>query len=245
PWSRVTRASSSSTHPASMPGNRRSSRGSWPSTHPASSRWSSPVSTGARRPPPPRTDPGPRFTPRVSDAKTESHSGTIRPSKWAADRARSGAARQSAREGSVRVRAAVDVAERPSGGGGMIGEYFKFAERGTDLWREVRGGLTTFMVMVYIVAVNPSILAAAGIDQGAAAAGTTLIAGILTIAMGVAANYPFAMAAGLGINGIVAFTLVLTNHLTPAGAMGVIVLEGIAVTVLVLVGVRGARTHTS
>jgi AGZA family xanthine/uracil permease-like MFS transporter len=122
----------------------------------------------------------------------------------------------------------------------MIGEYFKFAERGTDLWREVRGGLTTFMVMVYIVAVNPSILAAAGIDQGAAAAGTALIAGIMTIAMGVAANYPFAMAAGLGINGIVAFTLVLTNHLTPAGAMGVIVLEGIAVTVLVLVGFREA-----
>jgi AGZA family xanthine/uracil permease-like MFS transporter len=122
----------------------------------------------------------------------------------------------------------------------MIGEYFKFAERGTTLVREARAGLTTFMVMAYIVAVNPAILSAAGIDKGAAAAGTALIAGIMTIAMGVATNYPFAMAAGLGINGIVAFTLVLTNHLTPAGAMGVIVWEGLAVTVLVLVGFREA-----
>jgi AGZA family xanthine/uracil permease-like MFS transporter len=122
----------------------------------------------------------------------------------------------------------------------MIGEYFKFAERGTDLWREARGGLTTFMVMVYIVAVNPSILSAAGIDAGAAAAGTALVAGIMTIAMGVFGNYPFAMAAGLGINGVVAFTLILTNGLSPAGAMGVIVWEGLAVTVLVLVGFREA-----
>jgi AGZA family xanthine/uracil permease-like MFS transporter len=122
----------------------------------------------------------------------------------------------------------------------MIAEYYKFAERGTDLITEARGGLTTFMVMAYIVAVNSSILAAAGIDQGAAAAGTALVAGIMTIAMGVLTNYPFAMAAGLGINGIVAFTLVLGEKLTPAGAMGVIVLEGLAVTLLVLVGFREA-----
>jgi AGZA family xanthine/uracil permease-like MFS transporter len=122
----------------------------------------------------------------------------------------------------------------------MIADYYKFAERGTDLITEARGGLTTFMVMAYIVAVNSSILAAAGIDQAAAAAATALVAGIMTIAMGVLTNYPFAMAAGLGINGIVAFTLVLGDKLTPAGAMGVIVLEGVAVTLLVLVGFREA-----
>jgi len=122
----------------------------------------------------------------------------------------------------------------------MIADYYKFAERGTDLITEARGGLTTFMVMAYIVAVNSSILAAAGIDQAAAAAGTALVAGIMTIAMGILTNYPFAMAAGLGINGIVAFTLVLGEKLTPAGAMGVIVLEGVAVTLLVLVGFREA-----
>jgi AGZA family xanthine/uracil permease-like MFS transporter len=133
----------------------------------------------------------------------------------------------------------MDAAPR-SGGGGMIADYYKFAERGTDLITEARGGLTTFMVMAYIVAVNSSILAAAGIDQAAAAAATALVAGIMTIAMGVLTNYPFAMAAGLGINGIVAFTLVLGEKLTPAGAMGVIVLEGVAVTLLVLVGFREA-----
>jgi len=119
-----------------------------------------------------------------------------------------------------------------------IANYFKFAERGTNLATEAKAGLTTFLVMAYIIVVNPSILAAAGISVPAAAAATALIAGVLTIAMGVVANAPIAMAAGLGINGAVAFGLVLTQGLTPAGAMGVIVLEGIVVTVLVLVGLR-------
>ncbi len=119
-----------------------------------------------------------------------------------------------------------------------IASYFKFAERGTTMGREAKAGLTTFLVMAYIIVVNPSILAAAGIPVPAAAAATALIAGILTIAMGLVANTPIAMAAGLGINGAVAFGLVLTQGLTPAGAMGVIVLEGIVVTVLVLVGLR-------
>jgi AGZA family xanthine/uracil permease-like MFS transporter len=128
----------------------------------------------------------------------------------------------------------------------MIADYFKFAERGTDLITEARGGLTTFMVMVYIVFVNASILGdgfgLAQNDPGriALSAGTALIAGIMTIAMGVVGNYPFALAAGLGINAIVAFGLTFGRGLTPAGAMGVIVLEGLAVTVLVLVGLREA-----
>ncbi|HJW21552.1 MAG TPA: NCS2 family permease [Candidatus Limnocylindrales bacterium] len=138
--------------------------------------------------------------------------------------------------------AAVDAAERP-GGGGMIGEYFKFAERGTNLLTEARGGLTTFMVMVYIVFVNASILGAGfkldPVGMTAVSAGTALVAGIMTIAMGVVANYPFALAAGLGINAIVAFALP-GRGLTPAGAMGVIVLEGLVVTLLVVAGFREA-----
>ncbi|HXI44786.1 MAG TPA: NCS2 family permease [Candidatus Acidoferrales bacterium] len=127
----------------------------------------------------------------------------------------------------------------------MIGEFFKFAERGTDLWTEARGGLTTFMVMVYIVFLNSSILGDGfGLPAGdpgriALSAGTALVAGVMTIAMGAWANYPFALAAGLGINAIVAFSLT-GRGLSPAGAMGVIVLEGLAVTVLVLVGFREA-----
>jgi AGZA family xanthine/uracil permease-like MFS transporter len=124
--------------------------------------------------------------------------------------------------------------------GGAIADYFKFVERGTDLVTEVKAGVTTFMVMAYILFVNPLILSNAGISVPAAAAGTALVAGVMTIAMGVVANVPIALAAGLGINGAVAFGLVLTNGLTLEGAMGVIVLEGILVTVLVLVGLREA-----
>lgn len=118
--------------------------------------------------------------------------------------------------------------------------YFKISERNSTIGTEVRAGLTTFMVMAYIIFVNAAILSAAGFDAVAVATATALVAGVLTIAMGVVANHPLAMAAGLGINGAVAFGLVLGQGLTPQGAMGVIVLEGIVVTVLVLAGFREA-----
>jgi len=126
-----------------------------------------------------------------------------------------------------------------------IASYFKFAERGTDLQTEAKAGLTTFLVMAYIIFVNPSILAAAGIPVPAAAAATALVAGVLTIAMGVVGNVPIAMAAGLGINGIVAFYLAQPVAsgglgLSAEGAMGVILLEGLIVLVLVVVGLREA-----
>ncbi len=128
-----------------------------------------------------------------------------------------------------------------------IASYFKFSERGTTLRTEFKAGIATFMVMVYIVAVNPGILSAAlppGADVQAfivaAAAATALVAAIMSIAMGVFSNYPLAVAAGLGINGIVAFGLALGAGLGLPGAMGVIVWEGIVVTILVLVGLREA-----
>jgi AGZA family xanthine/uracil permease-like MFS transporter len=127
-----------------------------------------------------------------------------------------------------------------------IARYFKFAERGTNFGTEVRAGLTTFLVMAYIVFLNPIILhdgfkAVAGydLDITAAAATTALVAGVLTIAMGVFTNYPFALAAGLGLNAVVAFGLTGLG-LTPAGAMGVVVLEGLAITALVVLGLREA-----
>jgi AGZA family xanthine/uracil permease-like MFS transporter len=136
---------------------------------------------------------------------------------------------------------ASNTAERPAPqGGNTIADYFKFAERGTDIVTEARAGLTTFMVMAYIIFVNGNIIAGPlKLDPVAVAAGTALIAGIMTIAMGVVANYPFALAAGLGINAIVAFTLT-AKGLDARGAMGVILLEGIAITVLVAVGLREA-----
>jgi AGZA family xanthine/uracil permease-like MFS transporter len=121
-----------------------------------------------------------------------------------------------------------------------IAQYFKFRERGTDLATEARAGLTTFMVMAYIIFLNGNIIAKPlGLDSVAVAAGTALVAGIVTLAMGIYGNYPFALAAGLGINAIVAFSLT-AKGLDAKGAMGVIVLEGLAITVLVLVGLREA-----
>ncbi len=128
-----------------------------------------------------------------------------------------------------------------------IASFFKFGERDTTLRTELKAGVATFMVMVYIVAVNPQILSAAlppGSDTQAflvaAAAATALVAGVMTILMGLFANYPLAIAAGLGINGIVAFGLALGAGLGLAGAMGVIVWEGIVVLVLVVIGLREA-----
>src|SRR3972149_4337327 len=97
----------------------------------------------------------------------------------------------------------------------------QFAERGTNWLTETRAGVTTFMVMAYIIFLNPNIIAGPlGIDPVAASAGTALIAGIMTIAMGLVGNYPFAIAAGLGLNAIVAFQLTGMG-LDAKGAMGV------------------------
>jgi AGZA family xanthine/uracil permease-like MFS transporter len=129
-----------------------------------------------------------------------------------------------------------------------IATFFKFSERGTNLATEVKAGVTTFLVMAYIIVVNPAILSAAGVPVAAAAAATALVAGLLTIAMGLVANAPIALAAGLGINGIVAFSLAAPVDqgglgLTWQGAMGVIVIEGLAILVLVLVGLREAMMN--
>src|ERR1700752_61626 len=96
-----------------------------------------------------------------------------------------------------------EIASAPpaaSSGGGLAG-YFKFAARGTTVGTEARAGLTTFMVMAYILFLNGNIIAKPlGLDPVAVAAGTALVAGIVTLAMGIYGNYPFALAAGLGIN---------------------------------------------
>jgi AGZA family xanthine/uracil permease-like MFS transporter len=118
--------------------------------------------------------------------------------------------------------------------------FFHLRERGTDVGTEVRAGVTTFMVMVYILAVNGIIIAQPlGLEPVAVAAGTALIAGVMTIAMGLFTNYPFALAAGLGLNAVVAFGLTGLG-MTPAQAMGVVVIEGVIITILVLAGLREA-----
>ncbi|HEX8682352.1 MAG TPA: NCS2 family permease [Ardenticatenaceae bacterium] len=126
--------------------------------------------------------------------------------------------------------------------------FFHLNERATTVRREVWAGLTTFMVMAYIIFVNPAILSFAGIPglEGAgvpfnqALVATCLSAGLMTLLMGLFANRPFALAPGMGLNAVVAFQLILGAGLTWQEAMGVVVLEGLLVTVLVLVGLREA-----
>ncbi len=132
-------------------------------------------------------------------------------------------------------RAVASAAGVPRGG---LEGFFRLREHGTDVRTEVLAGLTTFVVMSYIIAVNPAVLAAAGLDVRAVATSTCLVAGLLSIAMGLYTNRAFALAPGLGLNAIVAYSLVGTMGLTPAEAMGVVVAEGLLITVLVLLGVR-------
>ena len=121
--------------------------------------------------------------------------------------------------------------------------WFHLSERGTNVGTEIRAGVTTFLVMVYIIAVNPAIIAGPlQLDPVAVAAGTALVAGLMTLLMGLATNYPFALAAGLGLNAVVAFSLPALG-MTPAEAMGVIVIEGLVITLLVIVGLREAMMN--
>lgn len=125
-----------------------------------------------------------------------------------------------------------------------LDRFFKITERGSTVSREMRGGLVTFFTMAYIVVLNPIILSGAKDVTGATlsfpqiVAATALVAGLLTILMGVVGNFPVALAAGLGLNGYVAYGL--ASQMTWAAAMGLVVLEGVLILALVLTGFRTA-----
>ncbi|MEA2931292.1 MAG: adenine/guanine/hypoxanthine permease, partial [Actinomycetota bacterium] len=125
-----------------------------------------------------------------------------------------------------------------------IDRYFGIRERGSTVQTELRGGLATFFTMAYIVVLNPIILSSAADVSGAhldfvqVASSTALVAAVMTILMGVVGRYPFAVAAGLGLNGVVAFQL--ASQMSWPAAMGIVVIEGLAITALVLTGFRQA-----
>lgn len=119
-------------------------------------------------------------------------------------------------------------------------KFFKMGERGSSTGQEVRAGLTTFLAMAYIIAVNPSLLAAAGVPMNAAVTSTCVGAGIMTIFMGLFSNRPLACASGMGINAVVAFTLAALNGADWQVSMAVIFVEGCAILILVLCGLREA-----
>jgi adenine/guanine/hypoxanthine permease len=124
--------------------------------------------------------------------------------------------------------------------------YFGFSERGTTLWQDTVAGATTFIVMSYIIFVNPAILSFAGVEGlvgkglpfDAVLASTCLVAGVMTILMGLVSNRAYAIAPGLGLNAVVAFGLVAGAGVGFPEAMGIIVLEGALVTLLVVLGMR-------
>jgi len=145
--------------------------------------------------------------------------------------------------------------DRSTGGSGPLDRYFRISQRGSSVGREVRGGFATFFTMAYIVVLNPLIIGTVpdgtgrflgggdAPDLAAVAAATALVAGVLTLAMGVVANYPLALAAGLGLNAVVAFGIASLPGMTWADAMGLVVIEGLIILVLVLTGFRKAVFH--
>ncbi|HWE98320.1 MAG TPA: NCS2 family permease [Caulobacteraceae bacterium] len=122
----------------------------------------------------------------------------------------------------------------------MLDRHFRLAEQGVTMRGEIFAGLTTFLTMVYIVVVNPAILGDAGLPPGAVAVATCLAAGFGSILMGLASNYPLAMAPGMGLNAYFAYTVVKGMGLPWQTALGCVFLSGLAFLILTLTGVRGA-----
>ncbi|MFI2103067.1 NCS2 family permease [Isoptericola sp. NPDC019693] len=147
------------------------------------------------------------------------------------------------------------TAPPPQGELSAIDRFFKITERGSTIGAEIRGGLVTFFAMSYIIVLNPLIIGTVQDGTGQVLGGgaeatpdtlamiasaTALVAGVLTIAMGVFANYPMALAAGLGLNAVVAFSIAGLPGMTWADAMGIVVIEGIIILILVFTGFRQA-----
>lgn len=120
----------------------------------------------------------------------------------------------------------------------MLERLFRLKENGTAVRTEVLAGLTTFLTMAYIILVNPQILGAAGMPVAGAAAATCLAAAFGSIMMGLYANYPIALAPGMGLNAYFAYTVVLGMGLPWQTALGCVFLSGVAFLILTVSGVR-------
>lgn len=122
----------------------------------------------------------------------------------------------------------------------MLEKFFKLKENRTDVKTEIMAGITTFMTMAYILAVNPSILSAAGMDANAVLIATALAAFVGTAMMALFANYPFALAPGMGLNAYFAYTVVLNMGYSWQIALMAVFVEGLVFIVLSLTNVREA-----
>ena len=123
---------------------------------------------------------------------------------------------------------------------GILEKWFHLSENHTDVKTEVMAGITTFMTMAYILAVNPSILSASGMDSGAVFTATALAALVATLLMAALSNYPFVLAPGMGLNAYFAYTVVLNMGYSWETALAAVFLEGIVFIILSLTNVREA-----
>ena len=122
----------------------------------------------------------------------------------------------------------------------MLEKYFKLSEHNTNVKTEVIAGITTFMTMGYIIMVNPGILSATGMDFGALITATCLSTAIATIFMALYANYPFALAPGMGLNAFFAFTVVLGMGISWEAALAAVFIDGVIFLLLTLTTAREA-----
>jgi AGZA family xanthine/uracil permease-like MFS transporter len=120
----------------------------------------------------------------------------------------------------------------------FLDRYFGLKQHGTDVRTEVIAGVTTFLTMVYIVFVNPAILANAGMDKGAVFVATCLAAAISTLIMALYANYPIALAPGMGLNAFFAFTLVLSYKYTWQQALAFVFISGVLALIISITPLR-------
>jgi len=120
----------------------------------------------------------------------------------------------------------------------MLEKLFKLKEHGTDLQTEILAGITTFMAMAYIIAANPMILAAAGMDKGAVALATCLVSGLITLTMGLWANYPIALAPGMGINAFFAYSICAGMGVPWPVGLGMFFVEGVIILAITMTRLR-------
>jgi AGZA family xanthine/uracil permease-like MFS transporter len=129
--------------------------------------------------------------------------------------------------------------ERP-----FLDRHFQLTEHGTNVRTELLAGLTTFLTMVYIVFVNPQILGNAGMDKGAVFVATCIASAVSTAVMALYANYPIALAPGMGLNAFFAFTVVLSYRYTWQQALAAVFCSGVPASVSSSASSRSSRRRS-
>lgn len=122
----------------------------------------------------------------------------------------------------------------------MLEKIFKLTKKKTNVKTEVIAGITTFLAMAYILAVNPTMLSETGLSYDGVFLATALSAAIATLIMGLIANYPVALAPGMGVNALFTYTLVFSMGYSPEAALAAVVVSGVIFLLISVTGVRKA-----